>query len=394
MSRGQRNGLGGRISPMSPENKCIVLCFDSKPRTRQWATVAIESIIRHKPEDVSIAVISDSPFSMSKVDWIDAKPYIEQLRLDRISRFKYRKNEHVSPMVVFRLVLPLVKELSRYKQLVYLDCDVEVVDKKFFNIFNEDITGYDFGACWDAPYIPYWEFMHDNQVQRYFCKNAKQRFLAGNYVNSGVLLVNRDGLVGEKENYEKFISDAIDNFLGHGFFLDQDLLNVCFSIRLLDDAYNMTPEKAFQGRNAFLIHYTGHCKMGDTYPPLKERERIIGLKEEQPIIIEWSKYVDKIYLIHEQQCLESIKHIQYNIKRFGLDISDVFQIETYHREGQTLLNVRESVIKESMKKSHRKILIMSDYTRYPTTHDKMIEVLSYQRCASLFGEVITLRNDT
>lgn len=382
---------------METRKKKLVLCIDSKPRTKIWADVAIRSILKHKPDSVDVYVVSDNPYRSSDIIWIDANPYIKKYRLDRISQCKYRKGEDASPMILFRIVLPLVNEFKDDEKIVYIDCDTEVIDKRFFSIFEERLNGCEIGAVMDAPYVKWWRFFDNKEICSAMCKSSRERLLTGGYVNSGVMLISPKQIETNHPRYEQEISPLIDMSIRNSLFWDQDLINIYFSIAIISDSYNVSPERNTFVKDKFLIHYTGWCKMQDQYPPVKERESFIcTTKRESETEIEWDKWFDKVYCLHFLPYKSHLPRLIYELKRLNLWGNPILEIRNMvpQKMEQIVLMCSQKVIggckrlfevglgmenirvmKEALMLGYERIMIIEDDAAFLRDKKEIVKIL-------------------
>lgn len=141
------------------------------------------------------------------------------------------------PIVVSKLLIPLIDEFSSYDKILYLDSDIEIV-RDFSPIFDIDIDNYDIGAVPDHNIMTWMSNYKEKFVKS--IEGRTELHLKTDYINTGVLLVN-NGFIRSKNRGElvRKISSVVK--LGYEVqfeYADQDMINICFDIKTIPGIYN------------------------------------------------------------------------------------------------------------------------------------------------------------
>lgn len=169
--------------------------------------------------------------------------------IDMTGKFEDLKSniKHVTRATFYRL--EIVKLLSFYKKVIYLDGDT-VVKSNINRLYRTDINNFYIAGAKAIAYD------HERTRRRLGIDPSS-------YVNAGVLLFNIEEL--NKFNiYERFIQLSKKNFLAG----DQDILNVAChgKIKLIDKAFNFmtkyinTEGYCIQDHEINIIHYADKIK--------------------------------------------------------------------------------------------------------------------------------------
>lgn len=257
--------------------KAIVYTIDDNTDCLLQLVTSLKSVRVFQPENYDVYILTNKPRSYltnlygAKV--VDVSKLVDEYDLDNTGII-WRKHL-VSPMLLFRLLIPIVPDLQGYDQILYLDTDTEVWNTKFFTIFSKDYNCDIIGVRdslnrigvshrlrslrekgpegWQDP--PGIFNRWDELIQR-----------RGKYANSGVLVFNIKNIREGYENRIRYVIDKVKEL--KPYYSDQDSLNVYFRIYVVDDRrYNNWGIFAL---GTFLYHYVGAerktCKM---YPPIK-----------------------------------------------------------------------------------------------------------------------------
>lgn len=261
---------------MGKVNK-ILFCINSNETARGWLRYAIDSVFnfynRHEP--LIIYVASDTEFSYRGAKWIDARKHFHKLNLDIIRCRPYHSGM-CSPMILFRLLIPMIDEFLDDKVL-YIDSDIEIVDSRFFDIFDLEFDSDVAGVCdYDSFCRKKMNLLSSlPSVFSMMRKNAKERVKSATYLNSGVLLFNVPHIISMRPKYSLEINHLLDLMIKHRLFWDQDIINIYFSATKIPTAYNMFPKRFKHGDSVFAVHYASKGKLEDLpYPPQKERNMV------------------------------------------------------------------------------------------------------------------------
>lgn len=251
----------------------IVISVDSAPRARKWANYAVDSLLKYRPSDFTVNVISDTPYKHDGVAWIDAIKYIKMFGLNEIAKnhhAKYFDGNPWSPMTFIRLFIPLMDEFKEEEKILYTDCDVEIIDKRFFSIADMPLLGKDVIGVVDTGRCgrPRWkEYLHDNQIDA-FCKRYRGYDHLKNErpFNSGVMIMGVQNILGRKVSYFKELQKVIKFVQEHGLYTDQAICNILFDLLPCSTAYNALHRINNPSDGVYCIHYAGQTKLTGEYP--------------------------------------------------------------------------------------------------------------------------------
>ena len=258
----------------------IFYCVNSSPTARKWMEYSIDSIrnLYGKAKGVKIFVASDTPYVAEGVQWIDAVPYIRQYGISRISQVQ-KHGRTASPMQIFRLAAPLIKEFENIDRILYLDIDTEVVGSGLTELLDKDF---------DADVMALTEhsghgntstsiMLRDSELLGMMSPHTVSRLRDGGYFNNGVMVMNLKRMRRAHPTWGKqlplFIEMAVKH---HRVVVDQDISNVILDSIPLPPEFNVMPDTdvVIPKVPPVLIHYANTNKYkSQIYPPkgLKEK---------------------------------------------------------------------------------------------------------------------------
>ena len=239
------NGCENRIEYVSetqskPIGNCVAYVVDNDATQIRFLRNSINTLRRNYEGDVFIIV--DEKFEHSDL-FPDCKIVViaDDMIANRLPKRKGMERKELSYAVFYRLLIPILEEFKSYGQVLYLDCDTEVV-KPISGIFeNTDKEFYGVNEGWLIK-------VHNERIGH--IKHLEK------YCNAGVLLINLFRISGydEKLSYMSMLYD--NNNLRNN---DQDMLNLCFDIGILDRKYNSYPMLE-DTSNSVVLHYVNALK--------------------------------------------------------------------------------------------------------------------------------------
>lgn len=233
--------------------------------------------------------------------------FIIELEDIKSTEYPVWRGDHISTAAYYRILAPtfLPKELDK---ILYLDGDI-IVNNDITKLYNTNIDNYAIAAIIDEGYTD------KDKYQRLNISND------GNYINSGVLLMNLKYWREHNLVYKSlaYIKENRDKIIQH----DQDVINAVMhnEIKLLPITYNFQTGFLFSCffpnfnqelkkeikenlYNPIIIHYSGSVKPWHKYtqhPYTKQymHYRKISLWKNFPIVDNWS-FINKIrfYLLN------------------------------------------------------------------------------------------------
>lgn len=289
--------------------KAIAYAVDSSVECLLQLVMSVKSVRRLSPEPIDIYICTDSPRPWMNgiygAQVVDVRKLAEEYGLYS-TNLTWRKNP-VPPMLMFRLLIPLVPELRKYDQVMYLDTDTEVWNTEFFKIFDIDrnceIIGVkdSLGKSGVAHRIhalrmnggPKWK-----DQPGVFNRWDELISGKGKYANSGMLVFNMDKFP-DADKYSRRIRYVIDKVIElKPNYSDQDAVNVYFGIYVVDDRRFDGWGKASAG--AFLRHYVGNERRKKAEYPIADAsrptEKLDSVKRNDKLGI-FSGVVDNIYVL-------------------------------------------------------------------------------------------------
>jgi hypothetical protein len=262
--------------------KAIAYAVDSSVECLLQLATSIKSVRRMSPDPIDIYICTDSPRK-----WMEGLYGARILDVGGLAKeyglygtdLVWRKND-VPPMLLFRLLIPLVPELQQYDQVLYLDTDTEVWNPEFFKIFDIDrnceIIGVrdSIGKSGAAHRIhtlrmkggPDWKDREG--ITNRWDELIEKR---GKYANSGVLVFNMDKF-RDMDAYSDRVKYVLDKVVTlKPYYSDQDAINVYYSVYVVDD-------RRFDGwgrkvTDAYLRHYVGNERRKSAKYPLADPHR-------------------------------------------------------------------------------------------------------------------------
>ena len=239
--------------------KDFCLCFNDA--YVPYASVTIQSIVKHVGGDIHIHVFSDY-LSEQSISFLKAwNVEIHIIEDDKI--FDGIDASVWSVYTLYRLFLPNYLDLNIHK-ILYLDCDV-IVNDNLDELFSLDMAGLAVGGCLDPQ--TYSEEVFSRLGYGYSSK----------YICAGVLLMNLD--YWREVNLSAQVIDYMKNNPEKIAFLEQDALNVlCCDKKIVLPAKYGVQVSFFRG-NQFMAEH------------IQEMENLI----ERPSIVHYAGYQPWIY---------------------------------------------------------------------------------------------------
>ena len=260
----------------------VLYCVNGDARARKWMDYSIDSLkqMYGKARSLRIFVASDSPYIRQGVTFIDAKPYISKYKLDDICKVK-KHGRTPSPMQVFRLAAPCIKELENLDKILYIDIDTEITGTGLSWLFEDDFDS-DVKALYEhskhgaeSSRI----MLADTELTKMMSDSTISRLKAGGYFNSGVMLMNLAHIRKRYPKWSEMLPSVIDMAVRHHrIVIDQDIINVVFDALPLPAVFNVMPDTDVRipDRPPVIVHYANTSKYKvSTYPPPSVRSHII-----------------------------------------------------------------------------------------------------------------------
>ena len=260
----------------------VLYCVNSDARARRWMEYSIDSLTKMfgKAKGVNIFVASDTPYSRDGVRFIDARPYIEKYRLSDIQKIQ-KHGRTPSPMQVFRLAAPCIKELEDFNKILYIDIDTEIAGTGLSWLFEQEFNA-DVMALFehskhgsDSTRV----MLADQELVKMMSGTTISRLQKGGYFNSGVMLMNLAHIRRRYPNWGEILPSIIDMAVRHHrVVVDQDIINVIFDALPLPTVFNVMPDTdvAVPDRPPVIVHYANTSKYKTTsYPPPSVRQKIL-----------------------------------------------------------------------------------------------------------------------
>jgi len=246
-------GVGHEILPAFFENS-IPVCFSTDQNYVPYFAVALQSLIENSSDEnnYDIFILEDGISSDAKRFLKEQAAKKENISVRFINVEKYLTDDKKSKMVVsgwftiatyYRMILPEI--LVNYDKILYLDCDLVVLDD-VAKLFKSDINDVLLAAAYD---IGVARLLFKNEARGARLKSYIEEQLgvpnAYDYFQAGVLLMNL------KKMREVNLSDKCFEFLALNpniYWVDQCVLNaVCVGrVKYLPIEWNMTWHVVFE----------------------------------------------------------------------------------------------------------------------------------------------------
>lgn len=290
------------------KTKALVYAVDDSTECLLQLVMSLKSVRRYSKEPIDAYILTNKPKSWmndlygAKV--VDVSQLVIDYGLDKME-LDWRGNP-VPPMLLFRLLIPVVEELKGYDQVLYLDTDTEVWSSEFFDIFTKDNEGHEITAVKDslsgAGAVVRTARVRDSKGTTWkdppdiFNKwdAIAKREVA--YVNSGVLVFDMPKLINGYDKRIRYILNVVKTL--KPYYSDQEALNVYFDIfAVVDRKFNGWRGKS---EGAFLRHYVGNDRRGAAEYPLIAKFRpndfLDGVEENKNLGV-FSGVVDHVYIL-------------------------------------------------------------------------------------------------
>lgn len=284
-------------------NRAVVYTVDNNTECLLQMVASIRSVRRFLG-DIDVFILTNTPRSWMN-DIYSAK-VVDVSRL--VSEYKLNNTgivwraKLVSPMLLFRLLIPLVGELSGYDQILYLDTDTEIWSDKFSRIFEFDPKlEFDAVAVRD-PLKPSGTFkrikaLKDKNPRNVGLFTRWDELLGLNheYVNSGLIVFNMPTI---SAGYAERVKKVIDcmKFL-RPKYPDQDVLNIYYRLKVVNDIRFNHWVGDFD--EVYLKHYVGNIRKNyPQYPPWSDRRpAALDAVKDNPSLGFMSGKVDHVYVL-------------------------------------------------------------------------------------------------
>ena len=248
----------------------INICFTFDNNYAEHCAVTMASILKNKKPNYNIDfyLITDFIDENNKNKILEIKKYFSDftlnfltIDLNKLSKLKnITTHSHVNLSGCYRLFLTEILPIEAEK-IIYLDCDI-IVNKDLYDLFNTDLEENFLAGVKDIDYI-----FHN------------KRLTIGNYINSGVLLIDL-----KKWKTINIIEEIDENLLENKdsiYLADQDLINLIFEnkIKIISDIYNYPKFKGVKKQKArykelasekAITHYMGSIKPWYNYAPFED----------------------------------------------------------------------------------------------------------------------------
>lgn len=239
------------------DNKTVHVFFASDERYLPYLSIALTSLSAHASDEYiyDVKILSED-FSDAALDAtrdvikgnIEVSVYDLKERLSNIKgRLRLRLRDYYSESIYYRIFIPsLFTDLGR---AVYLDSDIILLDD-ISKLYFSDIGDNLLGAVTDESVI----------AEPVFCDYVKRQIGVGSpaeYFNSGVLLMNLDGM--REAGIESTFLDLLQTHNFNTVAPDQDYLNLLCRGRVhyLSSGWNKhaIPERDIDPSELHLIHF-------------------------------------------------------------------------------------------------------------------------------------------
>ena len=181
-----------------------------------------------------------------RVDFVEMEAGLEEIT-DRLSnRLRY---DIFTLTIYFRLFIPAM--FPEYDKGIYVDSDI-VVKGDIGRLYDIDLEDDLIGACRDL------SIAHDDSLMDYTVNVVGMK--RGDYVNSGVLLMNMKALRDKK--FDEHFLNLLKTYHFDSVAPDQDYINaICRGrIRYLPASWNARPGEIDTVTSPDLIHYNLYSK--------------------------------------------------------------------------------------------------------------------------------------
>lgn len=232
----------------------VIASYDPTGQYTRHAGVLCESILSNTYSKVCIHILHDDTLTSAnksnlqtvvdshsqEINFVDVTEPIKNINID-IDRI----TQNFTRGSIFRLLIPNIINVSK---VIYLDCDI-VVNLDINELWKMDISDKSIAGVLDMSSM--------NKC----IKTANGTQILGNYINSGVLLMNLERI--RETHY--LIEEAISFFKNTKSELpDQDFLNMIFKddILYLDNKFNYEPKESnsLTDLHGYIWHFVGFAK--------------------------------------------------------------------------------------------------------------------------------------
>lgn len=193
-----------------------------------------------------------------QINFIDMKSYTSNEKLQ-----KYLNSDtYITPETYYRFYI--IEIFSQYKKILYLDCDMIVVDD-IDKLYGINIDDYYAAVVEDFAVVNsfiknrldiFSKFSWDQYLKEKLQKKDKVCF------NAGMLLLNLENL--RKDNVEQKLFDFLER-QSPLQYQDQDVLNSVFDckVKFIDEKFNLLQSRFL--KEPVIVHYIGSNKPWNSY---------------------------------------------------------------------------------------------------------------------------------
>ena len=219
---------------------CVVYVVDNNDLQMKFLRNSLNTLRKNYDGDIHILVDENFEYRDSFRD-CSVTTVTEEMRLKYLPNVQEMKRPEITYATFYRFMIPILDVFKKYRQVLYLDNDTEIV-RPIDGIFkNEEKEFYGVNEYW---------LLEEHNRRLGHIKHLDR------YCNAGVLLIN----LFRMEDFERKLSEM--NVLQNRYNfknLDQDMLNLRFDFGLLDRKYNCYPMLEDTSK-AVILHYVNSLK--------------------------------------------------------------------------------------------------------------------------------------
>jgi len=265
-----------RSAPPRPAGKdAVTVTFGVDPRFIPHMAATIASIVAHAPDTPFHFIVLHTgadTMRQAQLEGVAPRAAFTWIEITDGDVPGFRDRAHFTRAILFRLGLERLAPAD-CRRLIYLDSDV-IVLRDLRELWEIDLGDCPMGAVPDT--FAKGEGYLGDFARRWNLSSS------GEYMNSGVLLIDLD-----RVRREKAFSRAIDLIAQHGdelFFPDQDALNIVLwgRCKVLPNEWNVLrnrvvrqlvaiipPDKRFTGYRPAIVHFSDQHKpwLSGSYHP-------------------------------------------------------------------------------------------------------------------------------
>lgn len=262
----------------------IVYAVNGWGKAHEWLEHAIGCVRKHLG-DRKIFILTDALEEAERrgyendrnIEVVDVVPFVRMYNLDVTEQKKWH-NRPASPMMMIRLYIPFIPQLSEYDKVLYMDIDTEIVDEKFGTIFDIDIPDVMIAGVLDQRNNDLRRESYSRKCRKFIWRNGLEFFGCYKrlqdriYINSGVMLMNtelmrKDG--PSQMRISQLVNLSMRDNLNNVF--DQDIINSVYSIRVISSSFNTFRASHKSGDPVWCLHHVSSGKL-KCYPYLHKED--------------------------------------------------------------------------------------------------------------------------